>query len=439
MRRSSWWILGTATVGLSLIAVSCGAQDAIAPAAEHDPAQVQCKGFDELMPNFENAINTGQTEGLREVFQDHLLVSSRPDVPPPANDVLRALFGILAGYAKLPHEAGAPEGEYCALTPPPITQSHPLCDLRRTMDLMVHQQAGIDTIRLLDPLIGGAVDYFIGKAPSATTPHYELAGVISSMCQPSVACQMSDTLDFLAGFTDFAQTDAGKAMIPHVVALVNNPALEPYLSDDAQTYGGEAGMVAVVKLLTQTVEGMQSPDDLDSLPIDSMPADLQPDLRNLVADMKLMMDPNLQPNILAPMKKVMNCLSVEDTNSELVRMIFRLGLEQHLPAFGLHNLINLVNTLLSVDQRGTLLHLVNTLVVSLRQDDQAMNSAAKVCEELFSNTVAPGDTQSNAQLAMPVVSTLFDQGVLEEGVCAADTLLYGCAGGTQPACTPPAP
>lgn len=436
MRRSSWLILGVAAVGYAGIALSCGAQDAVAPAAEHDPAKVQCKSFDELMPNFVNAIDTGQTEGLRQVFQEHLLVSSRPDVPPPANDVLRALFGILAGYAQLPHEAGAPEGEYCALSPPPLSESHPLCDLRRTMDLMVHDQAGIDTVRMLDPLIGGAVDYLIGKAPSADVPHYEVAGVLSGMCRQSVACQMSDTLDLLIGFTDFAQTDAGKAAIPHLVALVNNPALEPYLSDNAQTYGGEDGMVALFKVLTQTIEGMESPDDLDTLPIDQMPAELQPDLKAVIADMKLMMDPAREPNLLAPLKKVMNCMSVQDTNSEIVRMVFRLGLVQHLPAFGLHNLIDVVNTLLAVDERGTLLHLANTLVVSLRQDDQAMTSAAKVCEALFSNTVEPGETQSNAQLALPVVSTLFDQGVLEEGVCAADTLLYGCAGGTQPACTP---
>ena len=45
-------------------------------------------------------------------------------------------------------------------------------------------------------------------------------------------------------------------------------------------------------------------------------------------------------------------------------------------------------------------------------------------------------TQSNAEQALPSVANLFEQGVVGEAICAIDTLVYGCAGGSQPACGP---
>ena len=36
--------------------------------------------------------------------------------------------------------------------------------------------------------------------------------------------------------------------------------------------------------------------------------------------------------------------------------------------------------------------------------------------------------------ALPEVAALFKQGVTDEVLCVLDTLVYGCAGGSQPAC-----
>ena len=92
--------------------------------------------------------------------------------------------------------------------------------------------------------------------------------------------------------------------------------------------------------------------------------------------------------------------------------------------------------------RGALIHLLGTIATAIRNDEQAIDSSAKVCRTLLStdaNTrLADGgiQAQSNAQLALPVVGDLLAAGIVSEGICAIDTLIYGCAGGPQPACAP---
>ena len=53
------------------------------------------------------------------------------------------------------------------------------------------------------------------------------------------------------------------------------------------------------------------------------------------------------------------------------------------------------------------------------------------------NVYLTGETQSNAQLALPVIADLAQIGVANEAICAVDTLIYGCSGGHQPACGVP--
>ena len=67
-------------------------------------------------------------------------------------------------------------------------------------------------------------------------------------------------------------------------------------------------------------------------------------------------------------------------------------------------------------------------------DEQAVDSAASVCRTLFSTKVEAGQAKSNAELALPVVGDLFAAGIGNELLCAIDTLVWGCSGGTQPAC-----
>ena len=434
--------LTLAAVGLALVAVAaaCGADNKEAPRTTVATAQLQqCRSFEELMPRFVKALETGQTEGLRRVIQDHLLVADRPGDPPPINDVMRAIFTTLSGFAKLPPEAGAPDKQVCVppggpAPLPTVAQAHPLCEMRRAMDSLLHEGKGLDALKLTDPLIAGVMNYIIGKLPSSSTPHYAVASVVGSMCMQNGVCQLSDGLDLVVGMTDFMETTDGKAMLEHANTLVKNPALQPFLTNNGEQYGGENGIVALVDILLTTVLGMQNPSELDSLPIDMLPAALQPDLRTGLADLKKLLDPAREPNVLRPLKKAANCYKVQDTGYELVRMIYRLALAQKLPEFGLTSLAATLKGVGDTDKRGTLVHLVKTLALAVRSDEQAVDSAAKVCKTMFSTRLEAGQSQSNAELALPVIANLFSQGVAAEAICAADTLVYGCAGGPQPAC-----
>jgi hypothetical protein len=111
-------------------------------------------------------------------------------------------------------------------------------------------------------------------------------------------------------------------------------------------------------------------------------------------------------------------------------MVYRLAIEEQCPEFGLTRLTSAVKGLQDVDQRGSIIYLLNVIARAVRTDELAIDSAANVCRTVFSNSGNP----SNARLALPVAADLVKSGVINEGICAADTLLFGCAGGQQPAC-----
>lgn len=454
-----------------MIAVTaCGAENMQAPRPQkvaNAKGEIQsCQSFEQLMPAFVKIVSSGKMQNLATMVQGSLLAEGPQGTPPPMTDVLRAIFSTLGDFARLPPERGAPEGELCIPTPetggltldagiPPPNRSHPMCEMRRALDVLVHQGAGIEALKYIDPQIAGAVNYIIGRdrrGGGAVQPHYEVAGVISNMCQQNVACQMSDTLDLLIGFTAWLETPQGRASLDKIDALIKNPGLEPFLNgeynrDAGTALGGEAGVIALAQVVIDSILGMQRPEDLDALLnnplLANLPADLRADITAVTADTKLMLDPARSPNILRPLKRVLNCYKVQDSvpgtsppqlRGEVILMIYRLALVEKLPEFGFTRLLESAKGLRDTDERGTLVHLGYTLAKTIREDELAIDSAAAVCHAMFSNQPKSGQTRSNAELALPVVADLFAAGIGAEAMCAVDTLVYGCSGGAQPAC-----
>jgi hypothetical protein len=143
----------------------------------------------------------------------------------------------------------------------------------------------------------------------------------------------------------------------------------------------------------------------------------------------------MHQEIMTPLKRSLNCFLAQDTNMDTIRMVYRLAIDEQCPEFGLTRLTSSIKGLQDVDQRGSIIYIINVLARSVRSDELAIDSAAKVCHLAFSNSLKPaGEVRTNAQLALPAVTDLVKVGVVNEGICAADTLLFGCAGGTQPAC-----
>ena len=78
-----------------------------------------------------------------------------------------------------------------------------------------------------------------------------------------------------------------------------------------------------------------------------------------------------------------------------------------------------------------MVYLIGTLAAAVRDDEQAIDSAASVCRTMLSTAPVPGQTRGNAELILPGIG---GHGIFGEVICAADTLLFGCTGGKQPAC-----
>lgn len=450
-RRATAWTAACACLAAgALAASSCGADGLQAPAPERPPVDVtQCKEFEALVPAFHRAAQGGRLEPLAEVVRERLAQPGPRGEAPPISDVLRAIFNTLNRFASLPPEAGAPAGELCVRSSPgsslsldaglpPPAEAQPLCEIRRATDALLHAGQGREALELLEPQVVGILNYVVGRDRRVPTqsvaPHYEVAGVLSNMCQQSAVCRMEDTLDLVNGFVAWLQTPEGDASLARVELLLQNPALAPFLTGEGTTYGGENGVVALADVIIQVVRGMETPDDLDALPLDALPDTLRPDAEAGLADLKLLLAPDRHPNVLVPLKKVLGCNAAQDADRAVVRMVYRLALQEKLPEFGFTRLIATVKGLRAVDSRGTLLQLARTLLVAVRSDERAVQSAARVCEELFRAVPSPGETQSNASRVLPVLGDLFTEGILTESLCALDAFVYGCAGGSAPGC-----
>lgn len=388
------------------------------------------------MPRFFRAISTGQTENLRAVIHDHLMAGERPEDPPPVAEVVRSLFSTLSAFARQPPEAEAPAGQVCAQpeSKPPLEEAHPLCEVRRAMELVVQQGQGVEALRLVDPLLAGVFNYILGRPPSSAYPHFEVAGVVAGMCSQSAVCRLEDTLDLTVGLAEFARSPDGKGALGRAEAAAKNPALRPFLEGDGSAYGGENGIAALGKIFIQTILGMEDPAELDKLPIDKLPPEIQPDARASLGDLKKLLDPRREPNVLRPLKKVLSCYQLHDKDEAVIRMVYRLGFQANLPELWPSSWIRVAKGLRDSDSRGTFLYLIRIFAAELRRDGRAVDSAAKVCRTLFSTQVPRGATRSNVERALPVVANLFAQGVAGETLCATDTLVFGCTGGSQPAC-----
>ncbi|MBL8935768.1 MAG: hypothetical protein JNM69_14530 [Archangium sp.] len=424
------WLAALGAFVVGLVLGACGADKEVAPEPAA-PAMQQCRRFDQLMPRFVNAISTGKTQNLKNVVENQLLKTSRDDEPPPINDVLRIIFATLNALASKPPEPGGSKESYCApaSTPPPLNLANEVCEMRRAIDSLVHQGKGLDAIAVVEPQLQGIMDYMTGTGTSVDKqPHYEVAAAFSNLCSNNAQCQLSNGLDLIIAFTDYANTTPGRKLVQDLNTLGTKTSLTAFLAPQNLS---EDGFVSISRALIPAVQGADPQalqNAFDQLPLS---AELKMDLRPIVEDLKLILQ---TPSLIEPTRKALNCITVSDRNSDIVRMLYRLAIRDMRAEFGVTRLSQVFKQLQDVDQRGSLIFLANTLAKAVRGDEAAIAAAASTCKTLLSTSVPSGQSQSNAQLALPVVADMLRNGLVQEAICAIDTLLFGCSGGTQPAC-----
>lgn len=426
--------LGVAITFAVGFVLGCGADDLVAPAAEKKADIRQCRSFEQLMPNFVAALKQGKTENLRQFVEKELLKPERQGEPPPLNDVLRAIFKLLTQFSTQAPEVGAPVGELCAPTsnPPPIRTANGLCEIRRSLDLLVHQGNGIEAVRLVQPTLITLLHYITGEGKDCKgrtrISHYEVAGVISDFCTQTLNCQLTDGLDMAIAFTDYLNTPDGEKLFADLNVLVRKQSVLDLLDSASLT---ENDLVAIARTLITAIPGADAAslrNTFQSLPL---PDDVKMDLQPVVDDLVIVLN---HPEIMGPVRRSLNCLSSKDTNMDTVRMLYRLGLEEQCPEFGLTRITGALQGIKEHDQRGSIPYIINVVAKAIRAEEEGAVAAAKVCRTAFSTARPAGATRSNAELAMPAVTELVEVGVINETICAADTLLFGCVGGPQPAC-----
>jgi hypothetical protein len=430
------WVF--AAVASAALAISCGAEDKVAPAAIATSASsVQCKDFAQLMPAFEHAISTGQTENLKIVVENQLLKPLREGGVAPINDVMRSIFQTLTRLASAAPEPGAPTGQTCAAdtSPPPLSQANDICEIRRALDSLVHEGKGIEAVNLVSPQLQILLNYIAGRGNDCQgkprTAHYEVAAVFSSLCTQDANCQLSNGLDLLVAFSDYANTPAGKKLANDLNALAAQDAILNLLDPSQLT---EDDTVAIIKALIPAIEGADSTslhNAFNQLPLS------QPVLTALQPMVDDLADVLSHPELITPIRRAITCVTGKDTNYEAVRMAYRIAIGEKCEAFGLTRLTAALKGLEDVDQRGSLIFVAGQLGRAIRSDEEAVDSAAVVCRTIFSTAPEAGQARPNAQMVIPVAAQLVEAGVVSEGICAADTLLFGCAGGKQPACPAP--
>lgn len=442
--KRSFELAVPALCGLTLGALlsTCGLH-VDAPKQERQASTARtCRSFEQLSPHFLEAIRTGKIEPLRQFILD-LNVPDRPGDVPRVNDVLRGVFVGLGKLANKPGEGGAPQGEYCLplASQPPLTTANELCEIRRSLEVLVHQGKAIDAIDLLKPQLSTLIGYLTGlgtdcrgrpRTPagqSRPNSHYEVASIFSRMCAQTAQCQLSNGLDLIIAFSDFAATPQGKLAVDHVNALASRSSVSSFLDPTRLT---EDQFVAIANALIPIVQAADaSALEQAFANVPGLPQNVRDDLRPLIEDLKVLLG---KPELIQPIRLALECFKVEDPQRHLARMIYRILVGEQCTEFGLTKLTAVLQNLQAIDQRGSLLFVANRVAKVVREDETALDSAAAVCQFSLSTAPAADGGISNAEKLLPAAYDLIQQGIIDETICTTDTLLFGCDGGAQPAC-----
>jgi len=454
----------------SALALCCGAQNL--PGPEPRPRPQQCRALKDMAPALTEALEGSRAERLAAVVERNRLLDAQPDgTPSPFVTLVKIALKTCSAMASDPPEPGAAPGELCSeLFPPASKDSNRTCEAQRILRTFVREGKGIEALRLLDPLVASILNYVVGRAPAATTPHYEVSASLAATCTKAY-CRTEDMLDLFIGVMAALEPTSEEPrravrVLAQLNALLTNPettkvftALESsgWSDDDfvaftnilldnvmalpadpegfADTYHRELE-VRVNDLLTTVGITREKPEykalreALDAL-LGSHENLSQPhgDARPLIYDM---LDPARPEPVLRPLQKVLSCVRASDPNSSIIRMLHSLAYERDL--LGLRDLMVAVEAVARIDERVSLATFGKRALQMIRADDEEMAASRKVCATFFDTRPGPEGAASNAELWLPVAADLFQGGAVGEVVCVLDSLLYGCAGGSQPAC-----
>lgn len=457
-----------AFLGASL--ASCGAQDKDGPPPRAQPHK--CQSMDEIAPALMDTLKGGQAEKLRTVIERERLFDDGADgSPSPMKTLVRVGLRTLTSMADDPPEPGVVDGQLCNNEdPPPSRDSNRMCEARRILDMFVHEGKGADLIAYYDPFVAKIMGYVVGAA--LEPPHYEPVGVLAASCTKAY-CKTEDLLDVGVGFLAWMEPTVTQPTRPKdILALLHAVLQDPGMNElrlSAEANMGEEALVAFGNILLDNV--MAFPTDPDAFVVkyhrdlevkindlltstlkitreDPKSASLRKLLDQLVGPHELadidvphgssrpmlmdLLDPTRPDPILPALQSTLACMRKNDPSSSMLRLVFALGFKGD--ELGLEQILGALEGLADLDGRATIVTFLKRALVMVRNDEEGIIAARSLCAKALSTTPPASGGASNAELVIPVVAGLFSGGASHELVCLTDSLLYGCASGTQPAC-----
>jgi hypothetical protein len=362
----------------------------------------------------------------------------------------------------------------------------PHYEIARDLETMCTSTANCDANDTFD-LLQGITSYLTPDHAQATVADIE------ALINDPLLNAPGGLFSALASSTDGGSNPSGEAgfegLVNEVICLLleidttTQNGRDHYFDGFTSLLNGSGSTPGLYSLIDQTYP----PQDVPLPDGGTMHSDLHAEVAAAVGDLQGMLDPNLPEPILQPLQRVITCASLNGFSScnkvlrpGFIPMVYHLGFEAHV--IGLTEILDALNELVTIDAQsdepGLVMFILHDIVAALNRDPEALDALTQLCNAVFtterpcddgaghdcpalplnyfpaSSDYSPhldGCTNgaganysvptalclSNAEAAIPEVDDLFNQGITDELFCTIDTLVYGCAGGPQPACEPP--
>ncbi len=441
-----------ASATLAVVLPTCGASGTPAPDldASQKPQPSQCQPLRQMMPHFFAMLDdpTQPLAGLKAVVL-RLTAGDTTGDDVVSRLMSSAVRGLKAFTADPPESQDArclpeaPQAPLCTLDAAPGQAcENRMCALRRALDFGIRDEAGKTALDDLQPILVKVLGYIANEGPGADgKTHYEVIDVfhrtssadLEGICAPENLLQvLDDVVTFFRPSPACGDACPGPKALAAIQALVDDPALQPFLNDFQSQGTDGQGRQAWQNLFRGMSAGLESIDDqtienmvglLDKF-LDSNPGkygSIESELNEVEKSVLALFDAN-GGAILPPLRQVIVCLDhVDLQNEDIVGAVYDLLSERGGPAgngLDLRDLVDAVNQILSLDSKGVLFGALHAVLESTERDAEARDDVRQALSDLL--------TDQNAHDAIPTIQAMLQQGVFDEVVRVLDNLLYGC-------------
>ncbi|HUJ24484.1 MAG TPA: hypothetical protein VLW85_00585 [Myxococcales bacterium] len=329
----------------------------------------------------------------------------------------------------------------------PDAQRNRMCELRRTLDVLLNQNGGNAIIGNPDvrKVVLSLLDYVQGKTDGQThydllTPLGRMAAADSATCDPAALWTLLDTM--LGYLTPATAT----TMLGNLQTLLADPYTKSFLSNLTQNGGtsGRDSMILLVHGLSPAITGAASGADalaainklLDSLVYgsSSVPQQFKDEVKAVMDSTSAMLAD--QTGIFPPLQKLVACAgspqvrcidpsSCTNHDDQLIGALYDiLSRSEAQGGVDLATLVGALKALTTADQTGEVDRALRMIIQGIEgsPDPTAPHDARDAVAQLAKDAL----TADEGQKLLPALSVLIENQVVPEFLGFMQDLLYTC-------------